>query len=85
MRPLVGFLVGLIIGLRWDATTRRILELLFIRRCQERFSLCLDCDLHNRCSRYSRHLHPRKANMKPSFGESSSRKAPATGSLSKGE
>lgn len=26
-----------------------------VRQCRERFSLCLDCELHNRCSRYSQH------------------------------
>lgn len=25
------------------------------RACQERFSLCLDCDQHNDCARYARH------------------------------
>jgi len=55
MNAAVGFLVGLMVGLRWRSTVRRIEELLFIRQCQGRFSLCLDCDLHNRCSRYYRH------------------------------
>lgn len=62
MNAVVGFLIGLLVGMRWNLIMRRIEELLFIRQCQERFSLCFDCDLHNRCSRYSRHLHPRKAN-----------------------
>ena len=25
------------------------------RTCRRRFSLCLDCDLHNHCPRYRRH------------------------------
>jgi len=24
-------------------------------KCDERFSLCLDCDLHNHCKRYCNH------------------------------
>lgn len=60
MNVLVGFLIGMLIGLLWRPTVLRIGELLFIRQCRERFSLCLDCELHNRCSRYSRHC---KANI----------------------
>jgi hypothetical protein len=49
------FILGLFVGLYTKPTLIRVEELLYIRKCKTPFSQCLDCELHNSCSRYSRH------------------------------
>lgn len=38
------------------AFLRELGDFLHAEKCKTRFSLCLDCDLKNRCKRYSNHL-----------------------------
>lgn len=42
-------------GMFAPAILRRAIEWLYCVRCKTKFSLCLDCFLHNKCPRYGRH------------------------------
>ena len=44
------------IGMYTPRVLNRLFEIIFCYRCDGRFSLCLDCELHNGCRRYSKHL-----------------------------
>ncbi len=50
---LICFLIGLILFQK--KIIRKIDEWRYTKRCHQQFSRCLDCDLHNHCSRYHKH------------------------------
>ena len=49
----VGFLVMMLHKWIWNFDFQ---GWWYTKTCKERFSLCLDCALHNRCRRYRKHL-----------------------------
>lgn len=38
-----------------DFLINRVYPWIYTRKCEEKFSLCLDCSLHNKCKRYGKH------------------------------
>lgn len=56
MKLIIIFLIGFFFGIFLRLMVKRIGEILYTKSCRSPFSLCLDCNLHNRYKRYHKHL-----------------------------